>query len=353
MIKKAKISASQLCIMLVVSRLYSIFTYKPQSYDLGVVSSAICILISAVITFLIFAPALLVIQKRSDTSVSDLAYMRYGKLARVYSATLFAVCIFLAVETLTQFEFFMSSTLYLTSMPIFFLLPILAAAVFICHKGVETIARLSGFVFLGLIASLVLISLLALGNFESVWLGNMANDSIKEMGRLIADNVFHGSEAVIFLVLCENVKTNAKKSAFWFVIVSTILLELVSAVTILSLGDYRKTILFPFYTVSAMSENSLTDRFGLVFITLWIFMAAIRLSLYLFVAAKSLEQLFTINKKGVSVIVSAVIILAVSLFTTDRIVSVEIMYRIILTGIPLILVAVLFPILVLLKQKRR
>lgn len=353
MIKKAKISAPQLCILLVVSRLFSIFSYNPKSYDLSAISMAICIVISAVINLLILLPAILLIRKRGSVSIPDTAFIECGKTAYIYSAVLLLACLFLSVECLTQFEFFMSSTLYLTSSPLVFLLPMLIAAVFICHKGVETIARLSGFVFVGLVLSLLLISILATPNFDAVWIGNVQADNMVEMLRCIFDHSLHTTEIVVFLVLCENVKKGAEKAAVWFVIISALLLELVTIVTVLALGDYRKTLLFPLYTVSAMSENSLTDRFGLVFIVLWVFMAAIKLSIYLFVAAKSLSQFISTKKSGTLLLICAFLVLAASLYTTDKIISVEMMYRIIMSGVPILMVSVSFPISILIKKNKR
>ena len=351
MISKPKISSSQLCIIFVVSRLFSIFTYKPQSYDIGAVTTAICIAISMLISFLIFIPSLLLIGKKSDSNVSDVGYCCLGNYARIFSFFVAVVCIFLCVECLTQFTFFMSSTLYLSSTPIFFLLPMIIVAALICRKGIETVARLSGMVFVGMVFSIIFIAILSFGQAETYNIEPVKYDNLSQAVMFTVDNVAHTTEIIPFLILCENVKGSLKKCTVVFVILSGFFLEIISFATVLTLGEYRKAILFPFYTLSAMSKNSLTDRMSMAFIVLWVFMAIIKLCVYFLAASKSLSQLMSSNKKNIPTVLTAIFIFVFGIFTCQNIVSIEIMYKIIFSCMPVIILAVLFPIVFLIKQK--
>ena len=80
-------------------------------------------------------------------------------------------------------------------------------------------------------------------------------------------------------------------------------------------------------------------------------MAVIKLSVYFLVATESLNHLMRPNKKIVSNILCAVLVFVFSLFTCENIVSIEIMYRVILTGIPILVLAVFFPIIFVISRK--
>lgn len=353
MLSKPKISAMQLGVMLSVSRLFSIFTYKPQVYEIGSATSAICIAVSMLISFLLFVPLFILIGKKYDVNASDLGYINTASFAKLFSISMSIICIFLAVECLTQFTFFMSSTLYLSSTPVFFLLPMVAVVVFICYKGIEAVARLSGMVFVAMAFSIILIAILSLDTAESFNIEPIKYDNFSHAVLFTIDKVAHTTEIIPFLILCENVKGSIKKSAAVFVVLSGVFLEIISFITITALGEYRKAVLFPFYTLSAMSKNSLTDRMSLAFLTLWVFMAVIKLSIYFFVAVENVNHLMHPSKKIVSNILCAALVFAFSLFACENITSIEIMYKIILTGVPIVLLAVFFPIVFIMVKKLR
>lgn len=348
---KPQISSFQLCIIFVVSRLFSIFTYRPQNYSVGAVTASICIIIAMLISFLIFLPTLTLIGKKADSNVSDIGFIHFGNYAKIFSFCMALVCIFLCVECLTQFTFFMSSTLYLSSTPIFFLLPMIIVTALICRKGIEAVARLSGMVFVGMAFSIVFIAILSLSQAENYNIEPIKYDNISQAVMFTVDKITHTTEIIPFLILCENAKGSLKKSAIVFLSLSGIFLEIISFATISVLGEYRKTILFPFYTLSAMSQNSLTDRMSLAYIVIWVFMSVIKLSVYFLAATKSVKQLMQPNKKFLPTALCACLIFFFGIFTCQNIVSIEIMYWIILTGIPIIVLAVLFPFSLFIKQK--
>ena len=61
--------------------------------------------------------------------------------------------------------------------------------------------------------------------------------------------------------------------------------------TAAALGDYAKSQRFPFYTVTKIAEVSIFQRLDSLHVALWVFMALVRLSLFLEVAGKSLARM--------------------------------------------------------------
>ncbi len=344
MIKLPKISSSQLFIMLLISRMFCMFTYKPQKLDLSFTAASIGIVLSVVINFIIFIPTLSVLKKYSGRNINDSLSFKKSGISKLFSILMLIVCLFLCVECTTQFEIFMTSTIYLTVSPIFFIIPIVTVCAYICRLGIETMGRMSGYVFGGLVISFVAITIAAAPKIDLKWIEPLGYDKITSFVRYVMDNVFYTTEIIPFMLLASYTKGNIKRGAIFFCIGAGVLFEIISLLVITTLGSYRETVIFPFYTVSAMAEATLSERFNAAYITLWIFMAAIRLCVYLFVSAKCIRQLKMFKNDTVPLIISSGIVVLTSVFTTQKISYINTMYSFIITGIPIIILAVIFPI---------
>ncbi len=353
MIKKPKISAPQLFIMLLISRMFSIFTYKPLRFNIGFGTATAAIIVSAIINILIFVPALMLVKRFNGRNIVDSAGLVHNNGAKIYSFLILITCIFLCTETLAQFEIFMASTIYITWAPVFFIVPTVLICAYLCRLGVESLARLSGYVFGGLILSIVAIIIAAVGKINTVWIEPAAFDDFKGFWEYVADNVFHTTEIIPFLFLASYSKGNLKKGTIFFSVSIAALFEVVSFLVISTLGNYRETVLFPFYTVSAMGQTTLSERFNAAFITLWVFMAVIKVCVYLFVSAKALRQIRNFKNDTIPLLIISAIIIIASLFVTEQISYVNVMYSIIVTGVPVILLGVAYPLLLLVSRRNR
>lgn len=353
MIKLPQISAPQLFVMLIISRMFSIFTYKPLRFNIGFGTATAAIIVSAIINILIFVPALMLVNRFSGRNIVDSAGLVHCNGAKIYSFLILIMCIFLCTETLAQFEIFMASTIYITWAPIFFIVPTVLVCAYLCRLGVESLARLSGYVFGGLIFSVVAIAVAALGKVNTVWIEPAAFDDFKGFWDYVADNVFHTTEIIPFLFLVSYTKGNLKKWTVFFSVAIASLFEIVSFLVISTLGNYRETVLFPFYTVSAMGQTTLSERFNAAFITLWVFMAVIKLCVYLFVSAKALRQIRNFKNDTIPLLIISLVVIATSILVTEQISYVNVMYSIIVTGIPVILLGVIYPLILVFSRRSR
>lgn len=353
MIKLPRISTPQLFIMLLISRMFSIFTYKPLRFNIGFGTATAAIIVSAVINVLIFVPALTLVKRFNGRSIVDCMGLTHKNGAKIYSFLILITCIFLCTETLAQFEIFMASTIYITWAPVLFIIPTVSVCAYLCRLGVESLARLSGYVFGALIFSVVAIAVAAASKINTVWVEPAAFDNIKGFWEYVADNVFHTTEIIPFLFLSSYSKGNLKKGVVFFSATVAVLFEIVSFLVISTLGNYREAVLFPFYTVSAMGQTTLSERFNAAFITLWVFMAVIKLCVYLFVSAKALRQIRNFKNDTIPLLIISAIIIIASLFVTEQISYVNVMYSIIVTGAPVLILGVVYPLIVALSRRNR
>lgn len=343
MIKLPKITSNQLLIMLITSRMFSMFAYKPQRYNVGTLSAALAIAVSVLVNIAVFLPALFLLRRFPRRNISDIGYLKWGKWAGIYSIVLMLIGLFLSVECLTQFEIFMSSTIYLNAAPIFFVLPMTAVSFFICRLGIEALARMSNFVFGGLVLAIIVISLSALPKIDLIWIEPLRSSSSMGFWELVADNVAHTTEVLPFMIFASYTKGKTPKGAVLFAVIVGLLFEITSFVSRTTLGNYRETVLFPFYTVASFAENTLTERFNAAFIVLWVFMAVIKLCVYLLFAGKCLRNLFRFRSDTLPLLFCACAVVGLTLITTGNIRYADIMYGVIVSGLPILLPAILFP----------
>lgn len=351
MIRTPSISSSQLFIMLVTSRMFSMFTYKPQKLSLGFTTATLAILVSVIINILIFVPTLSLLKKYQGRNVADCVALQHKGGARIYAVLMLVVCLFLSIECVTQFEIFMASTIYITASPFFFVLPIVLVCVFLCRLGIESMARMSSYVFSGLILCFIGIAASAFSKTNTVWIEPLGYDTTKEFLQFVADNVFHTTEIIPFMFLASYAKGNLKKGTVWFAIGTGAMFELISFFIITALGNYRESVLFPFYTVSAMAESTLSERFNAAFISLWVFMGAVKLCVYLFVAGKCIRELRTFKNDNVPLVIVGAVVAIAALITTQQIYYVNTMYSIIVSGVPIIVLAIAYPLILIIGQK--
>ena len=351
MIKTPTISSSQLFIMLITSRMFSMFTYKPQKLNLSFTAAALAIILSVIINILVFAPTLCLLNKYKGRNVADCVALQHKERAGLYSVLMLAVCLFFSIECVTQFEIFMASTIYTSVSPVFFILPLVLVCAFLCRLGIESMARMASYVFGGLIFCFVIIAVAALPKTDTVWIEPLGYDSTKEFFGFVADNVFHTTEIIPFMFLASYAKGDLKKGTISFAVATGAMFIIISFFIITALGNYRQAVLFPFYTVSAMAESTLSERFNAAYITLWVFMGAVRLCVYMFVSAKCIRELKHFKNDTIPLIISAGIVMVTSLFTTRQIFYVNIMYSVIVTGLPIILLAVIYPLALLIGKK--
>jgi len=352
-IKLPKISLSQLVVLLVISRMFAMFTYKPTDYNLSAVAAGIAVALSVVINILVFLPSLAVLKRFDGRNVSDSAYIALGSGGKIFSFLSLAVCLFLAIECLTQFEVFMTSTIYMTASPLFFIIPMVLAAVYISRLGVESVARLASFVFGGLIFTVLAILIAVSPEINTVWVEGASGSDLPAFFRFLLENISSTTEIIPFMILASNTKGDLKRGAVSFCIIIGVLFQLISFLTFAVLGNYRETVMFPFYTVAAMAESTLTERFNSAYTALWVFMAVIRLCLYLLAAAKSVRRFYVFKNDTVPLLICGAVVLFFSIFTTQKITYVNIMYYFLMTGIPIILLALVFPISILAVRKSK
>lgn len=122
--------------------------------------------------------------------------------------------------------------------------------------------------------------------------------------------------------------------------------------TAAALGDYAKSQRFPFYTVTKIAEVSIFQRLDSLHVALWVFMALVRLSLFLEVAGKSLARMLPQKASKYTVGACAALAAVLSGILTEKPDVLEKLGDLFAGGLPALLLTVLLPLLLLLSCRK-
>lgn len=286
-----RISPVQLVLLLFLARLFRLMA-RPGYAALGAgeASMLLALPLGALLAGAALIPAVLY-SRHAGISVLESG----SPLMQKSAAVLFGIAsLLLAARTFSQFAFFMTSTLYQNAQPTVFLLCAALVCAYAAALGLEPLARIGTWVFL---LCVIVTVCLTVGLVPRIRLDNLANPFMGGAGALwgaVWKEAISYWEALLFLLLLPRIKDAAVKAWnvcwFWILLAAagTGLLQLLVAV---SLGEYANTKPFPLLAAAAASHFSISGRLDLLYLFLWVFIAFLRASLWIYAAGVCLGRL--------------------------------------------------------------
>ena len=204
----------------------------------------------------------------------------------------------------------------------------------------------------GFMIAFLFILFSSIPNVEMVNVKLPVNGRFREIALSAYGVVSNTMEILLFYLLLPYCKSKIKQGVFGLVISLTVLTELITFFIVSVLGDFAASQTFPFYALASMSELSIFQRLDALHMGIWVFVAFIKLSLLIFLATEILKFI-TPKDKGanrrhrISLLITSVLVLVFAVPACYHIEWLRILYRILYSGIPIILLGVIIPILVL------
>lgn len=231
-------------------------------------------------------------------------------------------------------------------------LPIMAVATYAAHIGIEGISRSGFLVMVGFMIAFLFILFSSIPNVEMVNVKLPVNGRFREIALSAYGVVSNTMEILLFYLLLPYCKSKIKQGVFGLVISLTVLTELITFFIVSVLGDFAASQTFPFYALASMSELSIFQRLDALHMGIWVFVAFIKLSLLIFLATEILKFITPKDKGGnrrhrISLLITSVLVLVFAVPACYHIEWLRILYRILYSGVPVILLGVIIPILVL------
>lgn len=343
----------QLVLLLFLSRAFVILTYVP---GIGNSVSGASILFGNIIGYavvlLFFVPLIVMAKKYPERSlVMNLSYA-FCRLGPFISVIYYLFIVLLASNTLAHFQFFMVNAVFTEANVWVIILPMMAVAVYAAHIGIEGISRSGFLVTIGFTIAFLFILFSSIPNVEMVNVKLPVDGRMREIALSAYMVVSNTVEVLLFYLLLPYCNRKIKSGVFGLVISLTVLTELVTFFIVSVLGDFAASQTFPFYALASLSELSIFQRLDALHMGIWVFVAFIKLSLLIFLGTEILKFITPNNKSGepyhrISLLITAVLILGFAVPACYYIEWLRILYRILYSGIPVILLGVIVPIIVL------
>lgn len=342
-----QISVWQFVLLLYICRIFSTMTYAPA---MGVGSGGVSVLISWVLSLgigiLVLLPALWLHSMSGDKNVVMLSLSVWRRLGVGIALCYFVYTMMTAVSTFAHFEFFMTNAIFPQSSTLFFIITMWIAAVYASSMGLEAIARTGAVVFAAFLVSFGFIVFASLGQVDLVELKLPLDNIWKEVGASAYEAFSRNAEFVVVLLLLPHIKGNLKKGVLAFLCMLVVTSEIIAFLILTVLGDYSATQTLPYYTLSSAAEFSIFQRLDALHMTVWVAIALVKIALYLFLSVECLQMLFPEkHKKAVSVGCCLLLFVLVLPFCYSR-TAFDGLYRAFSSGIPSILLVIVFPLLI-------
>lgn len=343
-VRNQLISSRQTMMLLVMFRAFDLLTYVPQ---MSGVSNAATTLLTLPLSFLLLAfimlPAALLLRRCEGCSYVDCA-MRLSKPAgNVLAMLLFLYAAVIAADCISNFEFLLTSAVYPETASVFFILTFTAVCVYAAYLGLEAVTRVNVFLFLLFFAVLAFISAAILPHADFVFLKNPMESGAGGFWKQVLGGCFQNFEVVLWLMLARDVKGSLLKSYVGWSVLSLLTSEYLIMLITVGLGDYAASRIFPFFSLAAVSELSIFQRLDSLHITLWTFIAFVKVAVYLYLAAQSLGHVVPARLRGASVIASGVVAAGLAMVLSSDLRFLGGMRTSLKAGLPVAVLAVLIP----------
>lgn len=302
--ENAAIGSWQFAILLFLSRMMQFFLAAPSAENMpGGVTAAIWLAVSAVTTVAVLVPAYLLGRKHQHKDFAKIAYEK-GKVTGHFVSAVFALFALGAlVQTVCAFSYFLASTAYPETSPGLFIVFTILVGGYGAAMGYEPTARFGGivlavFVIVGVAATV----LLAPG---AMWeyLRPPVYDSAQTQTRLWVRFTFGNLELAVLVYMLSIVKEKKNSVFFKWSAMALLAMEGTVILTTVVLGDYALTQRFPFYGTSRMVQGRLFEQLDLLIVFLWVFLAVVRIALYLGVMGKALAFFLPEKAKKFSTVI--------------------------------------------------
>ncbi len=352
---ETQINSIQMVAALLVCRFFTLLVAVPNSrYTLEGSGSLLPPLISGGAMALLLIPLFLLTKKFPQRSLSLIAEETIPALRKPILLWQLLFCLMTAVGTSAQSEYFVSTALYPDAKRQWVLLLFLLVVWYIAAMGIEALSRVSL-----LVCGLILLSfgLVFSGVWKQVdWL-EFGSPFLNPPERLAMTSLAYWGQSMELVLLCilqpHSKKPRLKRDALSFLVGALLVSEVLSFFTTAVLGAYGKTRMFPVYTLAALSGHGFFSRLDYLHIINWTFACLLRCGLFTWAAVLQLKELFP--KRSADVLRGAVIaaIGAACLLLIRQENSFQWFYVIFASGVPVFVSVVLFPLILLWKNRNR
>lgn len=339
--KDIRIGQIEYFTLFVILRLFGFITFNGDgSTPINSPASLITQPLAALLAFGAFVIITKCVNRAEAESPIQLCY-KPGKIFGIISAVIMCIASFMAlVQVCHSFTKFFTMSAYPRASAIYFVLFLLAGAIYIEHMGIDSLSRLSNVLFFMLGFSVLILIMGLWRNIDALELITPLYDGTNAFMNSLVRAFADWGDILLMLGLLRYVSADGGKPAGYVFIIITVIAELLSFLLITVYGDYGKIHLFPVHSLFAAAEIWIPTRVDFLFMFLFLSACLVRATLYLTYMTYLIKTILPPERGKYASTVVAIAAGAVSLWLCgDRADTAGFMW-IISSGIPLLIAAI-------------
>lgn len=349
-----KITVSQFFVMLFLSRLFTFFTVIPGiSRQTGGTAVLVSTLVFAAFALFVMLPVFFILRKRQGQGIIEYAYQK-SDAAGIVCATFFALLSLAAVvDNVVHFEMFITTAVYPDERSGLFIVLFTLTVMYLVWMGLESFARLSGALLLGLLFSFVVIAVSLTREFSTVALVSPFMQGTGEILRGGAATLNETGELFLILLFIPYLKGNVKKGFLWWLIALVAALEALMLITLCTVGDYAVTQTYPLYAVAKMARLFYFQRMDALHMVVWTMVGLVKTALYFYICRQCFYYVLPQRAQRYVSPVCGGLAIVLALILSHYFGMFEAAYSISISGVPLLAAVVALPLLLLFIPKKK
>lgn len=278
--KVSRISAAQLTVLLLASRLSNCLLLTPESTGhLNVTDRLLATALSGVLLLLLFVPTLLLL-RRSSHGVIGCAYTCSRVLGRAVCVGYLLLCLFILCLDIVQFYDFAEKV-----MKSDFSVPALTVALIVVaflasFYGIQALGRSSILVAVFSVICLLVFSLSLLPEMRLMHFPPVAGSGVWTVVRAAVTELPRTAETVAIGLLYPYVSGSRTRALAAFSGLTSLLTALVSVTALGVLGDFAMQTAYPYYAAVTAAQVGVFQRMDILITAVWLSTFFVRLTLF-------------------------------------------------------------------------
>lgn len=287
-----KIAPYQIFSLLFLCRVFASLVYLPNIQPKATAGiTIISILVANIILAILLLPIFSLISRQNQMDICDFSSKSFGKVSKVLLVIYALYFIYVAINTLSYCNFFITSSLFTNANVMIITAMLLLVCIYGVTVGIEAIARFStiALIFVVVSFSIILLSVTPKADILNItWVGD---DMLMSFIKSVNFNISQNSEIVLTLVLSAFSTKDVRRGYLGFLGGISVFFVVLSVALISVLGKFLSTQIFPIYTLSTMAEIPVLERLDALHISMWILMGVIKATVYIFSAIFLLKKM--------------------------------------------------------------
>lgn len=310
--KKSVISAPQLIVLLIMTRLpYSTAYFVSLGASRNIQDILFAVPVNFVLNFIVAIPILLLLKRYPGKDLIECASLTLGKAAGVVIALFYMLCFLsLAIYINTMFEEYFGNVIIPEAGYIAIAIPLLVVAFYGAAKGIESIARFGSVVIVAYVVIVTIIFLSVIPNIDMDYLKPIFYNGPSVFIKAVLSGI-NSNMQILFLAFCAPFLKEGTKPgkifAKWNIIASLMFLVL-EFVIIIVMGPFAAKQNYPISTLAMQSKVGVFERIDAFDMIAWILETLLMVTFFVYLSVGCVLKVgFNKHRKWIAFFVVAAV----------------------------------------------